>query len=64
MAYELVKEYLYVRIPMRLCCAKDMCGYHIGCRETSDANISIHILILYVDVDVVANGNLLVGDYD
>lgn len=60
----LVKEYLYVRIPMRLCSAKDMCGYHIGCREASDTNISIDILVLYADIDVVANGNLLVGDYD
>ncbi|KDR50835.1 hypothetical protein HMPREF1991_03076 [Hoylesella loescheii DSM 19665 = JCM 12249 = ATCC 15930] len=25
-AYELVKKYLYVRIPMGLCSAKDMCG--------------------------------------
>ena len=64
MAYELVKEYLYVRIRMRLCSAKDMCGYHIGCREASDTNISIDILVLYVDIDAVANGNLLVGDYD
>lgn len=64
MAYELVKEYLYVCIPMRLCCAKDMCGYHIWCMEASDTNISIDILMLYVDIDAVANGNLLVGDYD
>lgn len=53
-AYELVKEYLYVRISMRLCSAKDTCGYHIGCREASDTNISIDILMLYVDKDVVA----------
>lgn len=27
-------------------------------------NISIDILVLYADIDAVANGNLLVGDYD
>lgn len=27
---------------------------HIGCREASDTNISIDILMLYVDIDVVA----------
>ena len=64
MAYELVKEYVYVRIPMRLCSAKDMCGYHIWCMEASDTNISIDILMLYAAIDAVANGNLLVGDYD
>ena len=55
---------IFVSIPMRLCSAKDMCGYHIGCREASDTNISIDILMLYADIDAVANGNLLVGDYD
>ena len=60
----LVKEYLYVCIPKGLCCAKDMCGYHIWCMEASDTNISIDILMLYAAIDAVANGNLLVGDYD
>ena len=64
MAYELVKEYLYVRIPMRLCSVKEMCAYHIGCREASGTRISIVILVLFADIDAVANGNLLVGDYD
>jgi len=31
-AYELVKAYLYVRISMRLCSAKEMWRYHIECR--------------------------------
>ena len=49
---------------MGICSAKEMCGCRIGCMVTSDTNISIDILMLYVDIDAVANGNLLVGDYD